>query len=117
MAPALVGPYFMLIRITFLDTHVRTCETEVNDDLDVANLNKLYEYVYAENQAAGDYRWAVVVDENWVDTLIVDVKVKDADKWVGPEKLRPRVGVDIRTPPPAAPPVPSPAPAVQPTLF
>jgi hypothetical protein len=125
MVPDLIGPCVMQLRLTFIDTHVRTCETEAPDDLDLVDLNKLSEFVYGEIEAAGADRWAEVVDANWIDSQIVDVKVKNPDvkvknpdnQWVGLEKLRPRVGVDIRTPPPAAPPVPSPAPALQPTLF
>jgi hypothetical protein len=107
----------MQLRLTFVDTHVRTCETEAPDDLDVVDLNRLTEFVYSEMEAAGGDRWAEVVDANWIDSQIVDVKVKDADKWVGPEKLRPRVGYRMSVPTPAVPPVPPPPPALQPTLF
>ena len=106
----------MLLRLTFVDTHVRTCETEAPDDLDVFDLNTLTEFVNGELEAAGE-RWGVVVDTNWVDAQIVDVKVKNPnERWVGPEKLRPRVGARMSAPTPVRVPAPA-APAPEPTLF
>jgi hypothetical protein len=113
----------MRLRLTFIDTHVHTCETEAPDDLDVVDLNTLSEFVYSQMEAAVGERWAEVVDANWVDSQIVDVKVKDpavknpAAQWVGLEKLRPRMGVQMLAPAPAAPRIPPPAPTPEMTLF
>ena len=98
----------MQLRLTFVDTHVRTCEAEAPDDLDVFDLNTLTDFVMSEIEATGrgSVGWKVV-NTNWVDQQIVDVKVKEVgakspDRWVGLENLRPTTGVNRELLRPAA---------------